>query len=145
MSPNHILACSAVFAALSISPAVADNGRFSLEKVEGGYVRLNTVTGEVSFCQEKDGQFVCRISPSERMAYENEIAELHERLDQIEERMALLEGKSFEKRNALPSDEEFEKTMGYMEKFFRRFMGIVKDLDEEFGEGSSKEVDPDRT
>ena len=31
----------------------------------------------------------------------------------------------------LPTEEDFEKTMGYMERFFRRFMGIVKDFEKD--------------
>ena len=32
-------------------------------------------------------------------------------------------------RNLLPSDEEFERSLGYMERFFRKFMDIVRDMD----------------
>ena len=32
---------------------------------------------------------------------------------------------------SLPTEEEFEKTMSYMERFFRGFIGIVKELDED--------------
>ena len=125
--------------------ALADDGRFTLEKVAGGYVRLNTVTGEVSFCEEKSGQFVCRVSPSERMAYENEIRMLHDRLDMVEDRLAQLEGSGHDPGSHITSEEEFEKTLGFMEKFFRRFMGIVKDFDKEFGEDQEPEAGPEKT
>ena len=46
----------------------------------------------------------------------------------------------------LPSEDEFEQTMGYMERFFRRFMDIVTDLNREFGSGQEQpEPEPDRT
>lgn len=145
MKSLSIVGACAILLPLVSSVAVADDGRFSLEKVDGGYVRLNTVTGEVSFCEQKGGQFVCRVTPSERQAYETEIRILQERLEQIEERVALLEGKGFESRDLLPSDEEFEKTMDVMEKFFRRFMGIVKDFDKELGEKTEPEATPEKT
>ena len=34
-------------------------------------------------------------------------------------------------RDALPSDEDFEKGLSYMERFMRRFMGIAKEFDDE--------------
>ena len=44
----------------------------------------------------------------------------------------------------LPSEEEFEQTLGYMERFFRRFMGIVEEFDRE--EKTTQPVPPaDRT
>jgi hypothetical protein len=33
----------------------------------------------------------------------------------------------------LPSEEDFNKTMSYMERFLRGFMGIVKDMDKDNG------------
>lgn len=125
--------------------ANADDGRFTLEKVTGGYVRLNTVTGEVSFCEQKAGQFVCRISPSERAAYEDQIRALQDRLDQVEERIAILEGREPEPGQRLTTEEEFEQTLGFMEKFFRRFMGIVKDFEQEFDDEEEAETLPEKT
>jgi hypothetical protein len=38
----------------------------------------------------------------------------------------------------LPSEEDFNKTMSYMERFLRGFMGIVKDMEKDSGEDGLK-------
>lgn len=125
----------AALAAIAASPAFTqDVERYQLERTADGYVRLDTTTGRMSICQETGGQLVCRAAVEEREAYERDVGTLHERLDALEERVAALEGAS---GAALPSDEEFEQTLGYMERFFRRFMGIVRDFEDE--------TPPDRT
>lgn len=125
----------AVLAAIAATPALAqDVERYQLERTADGYVRLDTTTGRMSICQETGGQLVCRAAVEEREAYEHDFATLQERLETLETRVAALEGASGAE---LPSDEEFEQTLGYMERFFRRFMGIVRDFEDE--------QSPDRT
>lgn len=120
----------AALAAIAASPVLAqeDVERYQLERTADGYVRLDTTTGRMSICQETGGQLVCRAAVEEHEAYERDVGTLHERLDALEERVASLEGASGAE---LPSDEEFEQTLGYMERFFRRFMGIVRDFEDE--------------
>jgi hypothetical protein len=38
----------------------------------------------------------------------------------------------------LPSQEDFNKSLGYMQQFFRTFKDIVKDMDKEDGDGGTK-------
>ena len=129
--------------ALTGVPAVAqDVERYRLERTEAGYVRLDTVTGRMSICEERSGQLVCKAAVEEREAYDRDLGSLQDRLERVEQRLSRLEGQAAP--GALPSDEEFEQTMGYMEKFFRRFMGIVKDLERDFGRGDPEPA-PDRT
>ena len=48
----------------------------------------------------------------------------------LEDRVAKLENSLTAKfERTLPTEEEFKKTMSYMERFFRGFIGIVKELD----------------
>lgn len=103
--------------------------RYRLEKTETGYVRMDTATGEMSICEEKSGQLVCKVATEERTAFQDEIDTLQEKLDRLEERVASLEKRPAIPEALLPSEQEFDKTMDFMEKFFHRFMGIVKDLE----------------
>lgn len=121
---------AAALTALSVAPSVAqDVERYRLERTDDGYVRLDTTTGRTTLCQERSGQLVCKMAVEERSAFEGQIDDLEARIDALENRLATLEagGRSEE----LPSEEEFEQTLGYMERFFRRFMGIVEEFDRE--------------
>lgn len=122
------------FAAIAAStPAVfaEDLTRYSLEKTPDGYVRMDKATGEMSICKEQGDQLVCRVAADDRMVIDDEMARLEKRLTVVEEKLGLLEKSGLTSEQGMPTDEEFEKTMGYMEKFFRRFMGVVKELNDE--------------
>lgn len=122
-----------LLAGLGAGPAsAAETQRFQMEKTDKGYVRMDTQTGEMSICEERSGQLVCKLAADERSALQDEIGRLQTELKAIEERVVKLEGSLTAKlESTLPTEEEFEKTMGYMERFFRSFMGIVKDFEKE--------------
>jgi hypothetical protein len=53
-----------------------EDGRFTFHKVEGGYLRLDGGSGEVSACSKHPAGWVCAVVPTQRAAYEAEIARL---------------------------------------------------------------------
>ncbi|MGE6781014.1 hypothetical protein ACQKGL_00665 [Ensifer adhaerens] len=112
-------------------------GRYSMQKSETGIARLDTQTGEVSLCQEKDAQLVCRMAADERAAFEQELDLLTKRVEALEK--AAKAGESVAKQD-LPAEEEIDRAMGIMERMMRRFMDIVKDL-----EGSDPAQEPQKT
>jgi hypothetical protein len=61
--------------ALAQSPD-ADDKRFTLHKVDDGYLRLDGRTGAVSLCTRPDSGWLCRAVPDERSALESEIGRL---------------------------------------------------------------------
>lgn len=134
-----------------IAPAATgfaqDAERYRLEKSESGYVRMDTRTGEMSVCKERSGQLVCTLAADERAAYQDEMENLRDRVDALEARVAALEqGGEPQAQDSMPSDEEFERSLGLMERFFRRFMDIVRDLEKDFGtSGPQEEPAPERT
>ena len=126
---------------LAIAQA-AEPDRYRLEKTPGGYVRMDTRTGEMSVCEEKWGELVCKMAADERTAVQDEIERLQSDMKALEDRLATV--KALEERvktlensltakieNSLPTEEDFNKTMSYMERFFRSFMAIVKDFESE--------------
>lgn len=113
--------------------------RFQLERTEGGFVRMDTETGQMSFCETGSGGLTCR-NAGGNPAVAGRIEALEQRVDELEKRVAELDGAA---NNALPSDQEFEQTMSLMERFMRRFMGIVKEFETEAGQ--EREAAPDRT
>ncbi len=129
------LAATALLAPLlAAAPASADNGRYVMERTEEGYVRMDTATGEMSICTEKSGQLVCKLAADERAAFQDA-------LDRLEDRVSRLEDKAG-RTLAVPSEEEFDEGLDRMERFFRRFLGIIEEHEDR--ENAPDPV-PDRT
>src|SRR5439155_26789722 len=66
------------FAPFALAQPVPDseNGRYSFSPVPDGTLRLDTRTGAVSLCANKEAGWACNTAPHERQAQENEIARL---------------------------------------------------------------------
>jgi hypothetical protein len=117
--------------AVPSSAAAQDSGRYTLQKSPNGYVRLDRQTGEITLCQENAGQLACRAAVDERKAMQDEIDRLDGKLDRLERRVSVLEkAGSSASASTLPSDADLDRTMNFMERFFRRFMGIVKEFNQ---------------
>ena len=119
--------------------ALAQEGnqnRFRLEKTESGFVRLDTETGALTLCRDEGGQLTCRMAADERAAYEKE-------LDLLEKRVTALEGRqgTTAAKPGLPSEDEIETSLSIMERFMRRFFGLVQ----EFQEEERQQTTPNRT
>lgn len=128
---RNLAAVALLGSALAPANALAqENGRYRLEGTESGYIRLDTRTGAISTCIEQQGQFVCKMATEDREAYENDIADLQDRVKKLEDKVSALEGKGGA-ASGLPSEQEFEQSMSYMERFMRRFMDIAKSFDSE--------------
>lgn len=126
-----VLAAAAPLALFAIPAIAQDDARYQMEKTADGFIRLDKQTGDMSICKEQAGQLVCRASADDKASLADEIGRIDGRLAKIEEKLTAMEKSGISSGDGMPTDEEFEKTMGYMEKFFRRFMGVVKDLNEE--------------
>ena len=66
---------SAVASAETATPD-GENGRYSINPVADGVLRLDTCTGQVSQCSRSDVGWACKVVPDERSALETEIARL---------------------------------------------------------------------
>ena len=74
-----LLAAGAVFAAhpaFAQAPDQAEDGRYSFHRVEDGFLRLDSRSGQVSLCGRKTVGWGCQAVPDERVALESEIARL---------------------------------------------------------------------
>ena len=136
MQLKSIVASAFLVSAMSFPAMAQDTDRYTMEKSDNGYVRMDRKTGEMSICEERSGQLVCKLAADERSAFQDEVDRLQDRLSGLEKRVAEIETASRLNPNALlPDEESFEKSLGYMERFFRRFMDIVKDLDQDWRQG----------
>ena len=132
MRHGFMFALAAVASLAAVPSLAQDVERYQLERTEDGYVRLDTVTGQMTLCQERRNRLMCRaVEEGAQLAdrsSEGRAGQLRERIRELEERVAALEAAA---EPQLPSEEEFEKTLGYMERFFRSFIGIVEELEDE--------------
>lgn len=127
-----LAACLALMPLVAVPAHANDVERYTLEKSANGYVRMDTQTGAMSICEEKESQLVCRVAADERSAFQDEIDRLQDKVKGLDERVSKLENSLSQKlESSLPSEEDFNKTMSYMERFLRSFMGIVKDMEKE--------------
>ncbi|TIX68917.1 MAG: hypothetical protein E5V30_19410, partial [Mesorhizobium sp.] len=134
MRPQYILIPAALFSLVAVSAFSEETDRYRLEKSANGYVRMDTQTGAMSICEERSGQLVCKMAADERAAFQDEVDKLQTSVKALDERVAKLENSlSARLESQLPSEEDFNKTLGYMEQFFRTFKDIVKDMDKENG------------
>jgi hypothetical protein len=129
---------------LGIPAAVAQEtsmDRYSLEKSESGFVRLDRQTGAVTLCTEADGTLTCRMAADERAAYDEDLARLEKRVDALEKQIA--DG-SAARSGELPSDAEIDRSIGIMERFMRAFFGLVQEFQGQ-EQDSQQGTIPDRT
>ena len=130
MQDRALIALPLLLSLVLPASAQGETERYRLEKAEDGFVRMDTATGAISTCREQAGQFVCRMAVDEREAATHEAERLQTRIEALEERVGKLENSLATRLDStLPTEEEFDKTMSYVERFFRSFMGIVKDME----------------
>ncbi|MEQ1955705.1 hypothetical protein [Mesorhizobium sp. CN2-181] len=127
------------------SGAFAQDDRYVLEKSGDGFVRMDRKTGEMSTCAQDGASLVCKLAADERTAYQDEIDRLQQDMKVLDERVAKLENSLASRlESTLPSEEEFQKGLGYMERFLRSFRDTVQGFDKEpMSQGGS--AGPDKT
>ncbi len=113
----------------SAQPPVTPNDawRYKLQKVDGGFLRLDAQTGQVSFCREREAHWTCETVADDRAALEAEIKRLNDRIAALERQQ-----QDPSTRFRAPSDQEIEQVMGFFEKMMKRFRGVVENLKREW-------------
>ena len=87
-----LAAAAVVFAA----PAFAESPRYQLQTVEGGVVRLDTVTGAIDFCRTTGGELKCDAAIAAPKAQANadlsqlDPKQIEQQLDQASKAMSVM-------------------------------------------------------
>jgi hypothetical protein len=123
------------------TPAESDDARYTFNRADDGYLRLDGRTGQVSICTRRQVGWACQAVPDERTALEAEIARLQgENVTLKKELIArnlplpgtikpeMPGSKPEEPRLQLPSDAELDKVMSFMEKVWRRLVEMIGTL-----------------
>jgi len=123
--------------ALSAPPGAEERpGRFTMQPVDGGYLRLDTATGDVSICTRSAENFECRPAKDDR-GLRSEITRLSAENKELKAEIKRLEDMLSSDANAprpapkleLPKEEDVDKALDYLERMFKKFRDRVKELD----------------
>ena len=121
---------------LLAGPAGA-SGRFVLQEVEGGFIRLDTETGVVSHCRSSENQWRCELVADAQSALQDEINRLAAENAALEQQLAALSQPQGEPGTAprleLPSEEDVDRLFGFFEGIMRRFINFARSLNEDPG------------
>ncbi len=145
----------ALLATLLALPAAAQNGmpdseggRYSFNRVDDGYLRLDQQTGQVSICTRRSVGWACYPVPDERSALEEEIGRLQKDNAAMKKELlargilppgmkpAQTKPESRPEPGTgpsakLPSDAELDKAMAVMERLWRRLVEMVQRVQKE--------------
>ncbi len=122
-------AALAALLVLAASPAAADAQRYVLQRVEGGLIRMDTVTGAMAQCSPQDGVWHCRSLSQEGRDLSDELAALKVENAALKARLAEVETKRRPTLD-LPSNADIDRLMGVFEKMMRRFMDFARGFDQ---------------
>jgi hypothetical protein len=134
----------AVLAALAALPASAETrdapGRFTMQPIEGGFMRLDTQTGAVSMCRPDTGKLIlCQPAQDKQQSLEKEIErlsaeniELKAEVKRLQETAGLAPppgppGEKFQ----LPSEEDVDSALDYLERMVKKFRDRLRNLEED--------------
>jgi len=115
-----------------------NGGRYTLNKVTDGFVRLDTQTGDVALCSQRTVGWACQVAPEDRAAFEGEIARL--RGENAALKQALLSrglplpsGATPERSGShdnditirLPENADIDRAVAYVGRLWNRFVDAV--------------------
>jgi hypothetical protein len=63
-------------------------GRFSFDRVDEGFLRLDRQSGKVAFCRAQSAGWDCEVVPEDRAALEKEIASLRDTIASLKDQVA---------------------------------------------------------
>jgi hypothetical protein len=119
------------------APVESDDSRYTFNRVDGGYLRLDGRTGQVSICTPRAVGWSCQAVADERTALEAEIARLQAenvalKKELLARNLALpgtvKPGPEEPSRLQLPTDAEFNKMMAFLDKVWRRLVDMIGTL-----------------
>ncbi|MGE0699591.1 MAG: hypothetical protein AB7O57_10880 [Hyphomicrobiaceae bacterium] len=125
----------------SVSGSEPQAGRYTMQPTDGGFLRLDSATGDVSFCSRTGGELACKPVKDDRdlqaevarLVAENKA--LKAEVKRLED-MVLADGGKPKHKLELPSEEDVDKALSYFERMIKKFRDKMKDLEGGTGKGT---------
>jgi hypothetical protein len=117
-----------------------DDSRYTFNRVDDGYLRLDGRTGQVSQCMRQSVGWACRALPDDRAALEAEIARLQSENVALKKELIARnlplpnsvkpgqEATPEQPRLQRPNDADVSKVMSFLERVWRRLVEMVGTL-----------------
>jgi hypothetical protein len=126
------------------APPPPATGRFIFSRVDGGIMRLDSLSGQVSLCSQRSAGWACQAVAEERAAFDSEVARLKAELDSLKTEIAALRAppvaprppaalspRASENKTSvlkLPTDEDIKWARAAIERVWRQFVDMVTDF-----------------
>lgn len=124
-------------------------GRYTFQQTQDGLLRLDTQSGELAVCRARDGKWSCESTMDDRRGNEAEIqqlrkdnAELRKEVKRLEEIAGIPAPPDPDKLPGtgrgsggvqLPTEEDLDKAMSYMQRMLKKFKDKLKEFESEMG------------
>jgi hypothetical protein len=130
----------------SVSTTAEVAGRYSMSPAEGGgFIRLDTQTGQMSLCQRRESDWSCREIAEPERGLASEIERLREENNRLKAELRQLEDIVLGDKRAerdrgreggkpelrLPSEQDIDNVMSYAQRMLRKFREKLKELEAE--------------
>lgn len=119
-------------------------GRYTMTPINGGFVRLDSQTGEMSVCRERDGQLTCELIEDQAKARREELAELRKENERLKEEVRRLDlilnmpGQNEAPQTqpntpgfTLPTEEQVDEALDYFENILRNLKERLERLEKD--------------
>jgi hypothetical protein len=132
------------------NPKAAENmvprrpaSRFTFSRVDGDFLRLDTMSGQVAICSQHAAGWACQAVPEDRAALEKEIARLQDEIASLKSELAALRAppplrppaelappadKNGGAKIKLPTHEDIERARVAIESAWRRLVDMLVNL-----------------
>jgi len=136
MAKFRLISYLAIIGGLLALPASAnaEAGRYSMTPTKDGILRLDTRTGAVSLCSRSTGKWKCEGIEGENRSLEEQVKRLEDENERLRSQLdaaKLAPAPRDDGKLEIPSQEDVDKAMDFMEKLLNRFKGMVEHLNKD--------------
>jgi hypothetical protein len=125
------------------------SARFSFAPADGGYLRLDSQSGQVSMCSQRTAGWACQLVPDDRAAFDAEIARLQTEIGRLKSEIAKADTGKADPGQAepprpqaelaprsgkddshlrFPTREEMERARAALERSWRHLVDMIYDF-----------------
>ncbi len=141
--PAALLAAMMLISPIQFATAADGEGRYTMTPTDDGYLRLDSQSGAVALCARTESGWSCTPVDDDQLSMQDKLAaitkENEELKDEVRELRRVLDSQiknggqngSGSGSITLPSDQDVDKIIGFLEKLAKKFKGMVNELKED--------------